>query len=215
MAKARSRSRSSGSFDTVLERATDSQRERFAQLTGLGATADNGDELRSRLDAAANLHSALTWLQGARDDDAAASVLSAAAQIDGAAGSRWRTAETDRSAVAERLHQYYADGFGLHRPVRVGLGDADIDLTILSTGEWVNNAIDLQTDAAARRFAYDHAAAVVPMPESGAWSRAAETRLAECLVQETRFVDGQLYRMTGWESQDDGGAYVLHDWLIR
>lgn len=191
-------------FDTVLEGATDSQRARFAQMAGLGGAAGNGDELRSRLDAATNLHSALGWLQSSRDDDAAAGVLAAAAQLDAAAGSRWRTAETDRSAVAKRLHQYYAAGFSDHRPVRVGLGDTDIDLTILSVGEWVGGPIDLQAGEGATRFAYDHAAIVVPQPESDAWRRAAETRLAECLVQETRFVDGQLYRMTGWESQPDG-----------
>ncbi|WP_292643759.1 hypothetical protein [Nocardioides sp.] len=61
-----------------------------------------------------------------------------------------------------RLHQYYADGFGDHRPVSVGLGDADIDLTILSAVEWVRNSIDLQADEVTTRFAYDHAAVVVP-----------------------------------------------------
>jgi transcriptional regulator with XRE-family HTH domain len=50
-------------FDTVLESATNSQRERFAQLAGLDKVAGNGDEMRSRLDAAVNLHSALAWLQ--------------------------------------------------------------------------------------------------------------------------------------------------------
>ncbi|WP_406027357.1 hypothetical protein OH802_09785 [Nocardioides sp. NBC_00850] len=191
-------------FDTVLEGATDSQRERFAQLIGLGRGAGAGVELRSRLDAAANLHSALGWLQSGRDDDVAAGVLAAAARMDAAAGPRWRMAETDRSAVAHRLHQYYADGFGDHLPVCVGLGDANIELTILSAAEWVSNPVDLQADVAAKRFAYDHAASVVPKPDSDTWRRAAETRLAECLVQETRFVDGQLYRMTGWETQSDG-----------
>ena len=191
-------------FDTVLEGATDSQRERFAQLIGLGGGAGAGVELRSRLDVAANLHSALGWLQSGRAGDVAASVLAAAARMDAAAGPRWRMAETDRSALAQRLHQYYADGFGDHRPVCIGLGDADIDLTILSAAEWVGKPVDLQTDEAANRVAYDHAATVVPQPDSDTWRRAAEARLAECLVQETRFVDGQLYRMTGWEVQSDG-----------
>lgn len=191
-------------FDTVLERATESQRERFAQLAGLGEAAGMSDALRSRLDVATNLHSALAWLQSGEDDDAAARVLAAAARVDAAAGPRWRMAETDRSAVAQRLRQYYADGFGDHRPVCVGLGDADIDLTILSEADWFSDPVDLQADEAAKRFAYDHAAAVVPKPDSDTWRRAAETRLAECLVQETRFVDGQLYRMTGWEAQPDG-----------
>ncbi len=191
-------------FDTVLESATDSQRERFAQLAGLGQATSSGDQLRSRLDAATNLHSALGWLQGGRDEDAAAGVLAAAARIDAAAGPRWRVAEIDRSAVAHRLHQYYADGFDGHRPVCVELGDVNIDLTILSAAEWLSNPADLHAEEAADRFAYDHSAAVVPQPDSDTWRRAAETRLAECLVQETRFVDGQLYRMTGWETQPDG-----------
>lgn len=191
-------------FDTVLEQATESQRARFAQLAGLGEAAGMSDALRSRLDVATNLHSALSWLQSGEDDDAAARVLAAAARVDAATGPRWRMAETDRSAVAQRLHQYYADGFGDHRPVCVGLGDVDIDLTILSAADWFSNPVDLQADEAAERFAYDHAAAVVPKPDSDTWRRAAETRLAECLVQETRFVDGQLYRMTGWEAQPDG-----------
>lgn len=191
-------------FDTVLEGATAAQRERFSQLAGLGAAAGNADQLRSRLDSATNLHSALGWLQRGHDADAAAGVLTAAARVDAAAGPRWRVAETDRAAVAARLHRYYGEGYGEHRPVRVGLGDAETALTILSTGAWVGDAIDLQADGAAKRFVYDHTAAAVPQPDSNAWRHAAETRLAECLVQETHFVDGQLYRMTGWESQPDG-----------
>lgn len=191
-------------FDTVLERATDAQRERFAQLTGLGEVARIRDALRIRLDGATNLHSALAWLQSGHDDDAAIGVLAAATQVDTAAGPRWRTAATDRSTVAEKLHQYYGDGFGDHRPVRIALGDADIDLTILSAAEWFSSSIDLQADEATGRFAYDHDAPAVPQPESETWRRAADTRLAECLVQETRFVDGQLYRMTGWEARSDG-----------
>ncbi|MER6937090.1 helix-turn-helix domain-containing protein, partial [Nocardioides sp. NPDC000441] len=66
-------------FDTVLERATDAERERFERLAGLGAAAADGDELRRRLEASTNLHSAVGWLQGGRDDDAAAGVLAAAA----------------------------------------------------------------------------------------------------------------------------------------
>lgn len=191
-------------FDTVLEQATESQRARFAQLAGLGEAAGMRDAMRSRLDVATNLHSALAWLQSGEDDDAAARVLAAAARVDAAAGPRWRMAETDRSAVAQRLHQYYAEGFGDHRPVCVGLGDVDIDFTILSAADWFSNPVDLQADEAAKRFAYDHAAVAVPKPDSDTWRRAAETRLAECLVRETRFVDGQLYRMTGWEAQPDG-----------
>ncbi|GGU37459.1 helix-turn-helix domain-containing protein [Nocardioides albus] len=191
-------------FDTVLERATDDERERFERLAGLGAAAADGDELRRRLEAATNLHSAVGWLQGGRDDDAGAGVLAAAAQLDTATGPRWRTAETNRSAVAERLHQYYADGFDDRRPVQIDLDNASIAMTILSGADWLSRPLDLRADEAVGRFTYDHDAAVVPQPESNTWRLAAATRLAECLVQETRFVDGQLYRMTGWESRPDG-----------
>ncbi|MBC7274965.1 hypothetical protein [Nocardioides sp.] len=97
-----------------------------------------------------------------------------------------------------------ADGFVGRHPVRIDLDDAAIDLTILSADDWISSAVDLQGDEAGQRFTYDHDAAAVPRPASETWRRAAETRLAECLVQETRFVDGQLYRMTGWEPRSDG-----------
>lgn len=188
-------------FDTVLDRATPAQRERFEQLTGLASgVPDATDELRARLDAATNLHSALNWLQSEGDRDAAAGVLAAAARLGTANGPRWRVAETDRSAVAAKLHQFYADGFAEQRPVRVGLGDADIDLTVLSSADWLGSVVDLQADEEGPRFTYDHDAVAVPQPESDLWRNVAETRLAECLVQDTRFIDGQLYRMTAWES---------------
>lgn len=60
----------------------------------------------------------------------------------------------------------------------------------------MSSPVDLQTSEVGQRFTYDHEAVAVPRPASVTWRQAAATRLAECRVQETRFVNDQLYRMT-------------------
>lgn len=195
-------------LDTMLrQRASDDERARFNKLAAAVLTVerDRAVELRARLAQADYLHSALAWLGSSGRGDKAEDVLAAAVRIDAMRGARWRRGETHRANVASALHRYYAEGFNEHRPVSASLPGAEVHLTVLSSPDWLAHPWDMLTeDGASGRFVYEHhAAAPAPLTSAG-WRRAAEARLAECLVDQTRFTDGRLFRMTGLRPDRSG-----------
>jgi hypothetical protein len=194
-------------LDTLLEQSSDQARERFESLAReVDAERERRDELESRLAAASNLHSALDWLGQLGSADPNTNVLAAALKgTEGRYDAAWRTSSVDRAQVAELLHDYYRSGFDDHRPVLAKWAGGEVRLTILSTANWLCRAADLRNiEGSDPRFVFDREPDSVQLPTSSKWRRAAEARIADCLVNGTRFVDGTLYRMTGWRSDECG-----------
>ena len=195
-------------LDTMLrQRASDDERSRFNELAMAVLTVERhrAVELRARLAQADHLHSALAWLDPGDRGGMVEDVLATAVRIDAVRGRRWRRVAIDRADVASVLHRYYADGFAEHCPVSAWLPGAEINLTVLSSPNWLADPWDmLADDGMSGRFVYEHHAAEPAHTTSAAWRRAAVARLAECLVDQTRFTDGRLFRMTGLRPNPSG-----------
>lgn len=173
--------------------------------TSTRTSSNRAVELRERMAQAVDLHSALSLLDARGRGDAAADVLATAIRIDAIRGTRWRCIETNRAHVAATRQRYYADGFNEHRLVSASLPDGTAHLTVLSSPDWLDRLWDMMAvDGAGNRFTYEHHADEPAQLTSAVWRRAAETRLAECLVDQTRFADGRLYRMTGLHPTPSG-----------
>lgn len=169
----------------------------------------------ARLSAATHLHSALDVLDSARAAERGTAfndvVASATALSDRAAAGEVSRQSPGRHGIAQLIHDYYEAGYGSHRPVDVrGLSGEPVRTTILAAPAWLGASGDLR--AAHHDFAFDGMAPVPELPRSPALYDGAVRRLAECLVNETRFVDSPLYRLTGYDMSGGNARASFGTW---
>ncbi|KRF35510.1 hypothetical protein [Terrabacter sp. Soil810] len=186
-------------LDTLLSRATEDARERFAELRFCGAAdSSQAAESATALQGATHLHSALEFLAELR---ASAPGASHAAVANGAAALHRDEpiAHVDRRAVADRLLDFYSTESGLAGAVRIQSSEGDMTTTLVTPhGSLAPRNTGVPSFGFARR------AAAPPLLASPALLAAAESRLARCLTGDTRFSDQPTYRLVDVEDESGG-----------
>lgn len=216
-------------LDTMLDRAGDDVKHRFAQLRGDvpdGQGRERSEPWRRRLDADRNLAAALDWLDGIRHEPSGTSRRDVEALLCGGGAARVRERASargtlDRSCAAQVVRDFYGappPGYG---NVSVHCGPRRHATTILSRKEWLVGRLDLREETGA--FELVHGMPADDVPVSPAIADAALQRVAEILVGRTRFVDAPVYRLlrppegelaTGTEFAVDTFAHYALTWDV-
>ncbi len=198
-------------LDIALARAEADERNRFdtlrappSQPVDLEGAAI--EEWGRRLAEARHLHGAIRWLSDRGDDTgppvAERIIAQAARRARGVTA--WHThpaaAEPGRSAV-ECLRAFYRNGIGDHGFLDVTVGGTTLTTSMLVHDAWLHLAQDL--DGRRDRFRYDPSPPPEP-PSSADLTAAAVDRIGDVLVDDTRFVDGEIYRLTRLDVGPDG-----------
>lgn len=197
-------------LDTVYERATEQERERFAELVSRGQERPAGASREGVTDAAlvqaeqrlgsdTNIAAALEWLDEQAGWRAGTSRARVAAELAAIDVSRLRDRAVERARVSQRdLRRVLADYYGQGSPgsgtYAASFGDdASIATTILTRPEWLDIACPLRSPS--DRLSLGRSARTAPGRLDEAGSAAAVRRLAESLELGTRFVDMPLYQL--------------------
>ncbi|KRC90082.1 hypothetical protein ASE25_11370 [Terrabacter sp. Root85] len=186
-------------LDTLLSRATEDARERFAQLRLTGAT-DSSQVAESvvALQGATHLHSALQFLDELRGSSPGTS-LAAVANRAAALTRDEPTCHVDRRVVSDRLLDFYSTESGLEGAVHIRSSEGDMTTTLVTP----------YGGLAARKsrvpsFGFARRASAPPLLATPALLAAAETRMAGCLLGGTRFSDQPTYRLVDLKNEPDG-----------
>ncbi|MDC5696836.1 hypothetical protein OO014_06160 [Intrasporangium calvum] len=216
-------------LDTMLDRAGDDVKHRFAQLRGDvpdGQGRERSEPLRRRLDADRHIASALDWLDGIRHEPSGISRRDVEALLGGVGAARVREGArargtVDRSCAAQVVRDFYGDPPPGYGNVSVHGGPRRHATTILSRKEWLAGRLDLREETGA--FELVHGMPADDVPVSPAIADAALQRVAEILVGRTRFVDAPVYRLlrapegelaTGTEFAVDTFAHYALTWDV-
>lgn len=188
-------------LDVLLERSPDAVRERFWAWRDPRPVSVDPDlaEWRSRLAQAPHLRASAAWLGGGDASGVAAMedrVVRRAAAL--ARGEHRRRApalagsEPGRAYVA-RLQDFYRTRLDGHGFVEVAVDGNCVATSMLAEPRWIGLRTELVGDD--RRFSFDATPPPLTAPMAGT-TTAAALRLSQVLVDQTRFVDGELYRLT-------------------
>jgi hypothetical protein len=201
-------------LDVLLEQSPDAAQERFWAWRERAVESRDADigEWRSRLAQAQHLHGPLAWLRAYAEDDATLeeTVAAHAARLRAdQVPQRGHVDDADpgRTGV-EHLQQFYREGVGRHAFLEVVLDGRPLSTSMLTTSQWLGARAELADDDG--RFGYDPTPPPILRPEVGSVA-AATRRLGEILAHETRFIDGELYRLT---RVDVGPAGIEADFAI-
>lgn len=189
-------------LDVMLIQASADEQERFhvlrTQASTPGPSRDDGlEEWGRRLAEARHLHGAIQWLTR-REESPGRPVVDrviayAAGRARGATSRHAGAGDAEPGADAvETLRSFYRNGFGNHGFLDVLVDGMRIPTSMLVEEQWLGLVQDL--DAPSTRFRYDPTPAPVP-PLGATLTAAAVDRIGDVLVDETRFFDGELYRL--------------------
>lgn len=192
-------------LDTLLAKASDDEKKRFAAAAGLSSeAAENVDrQTLERLDSDPHITAALNWVDqvSASAPGAARSAVikrlssTSLAYIQARANDR---STVSRQQVAEALSDYYGEtdpDFGTYR-VRLE-GKSEALTTILTRSDWVG--LEHKIPSSSEKFAYES-------PDADAQGSTdvekALSRIAETLLANTRLVNSPIYRLLDAEISD-------------
>lgn len=192
-------------LDTLLEKASDTDRRRFAQLAGLAETAGRegdyeGAELRLRADP--HIGDLLEWLDrhaGWAPGTARRKVVErlAVSDVGELNERRQRRAQITQTQVSNALSAYYGTHPGLGT-YRGHCGNDSFSTTIVSRPDWLDlkTALTVETD---RLQLVNNSAAHQELELDQFAADHAVNRLVEALAIETRIYDLPLYRLVDIE----------------
>ena len=187
-------------LDTMLERATDEQERRFTGLMAPPATRQQGraGRWRRRLEANADVGSALDWLDGIRPEPVVTSRGEVEALLNGGGAERFRArararGALHRAAAADIVRDFYGtspSGYG----TLVVTSSSGLQATTLLSRE-LGPGLHLDLRSGIADFELVHGSPRVEVPMTPVLVESAVNRVAEILLARTRFVDAPVYRL--------------------
>ncbi|KRB42984.1 hypothetical protein [Terrabacter sp. Root181] len=186
-------------LDTLLSRAAEDARERFAQLRFAGVAEPAAvTESATALQGAEHLHSALEFLDELRGC-APGTSFEAVAKRAITLSRDDPIAHVDRQDVADRLVDFYSTESGLAGAMHLQSSEGVMTTTLVTPhGGLAPRNMGVPSSGFARRTA------AAPLLATPALLAAAETRLARCLLGGTRFSDQPTYRLVDVDHESGG-----------
>jgi hypothetical protein len=188
-------------LDTVYERASDTERARFAELLGEDPTVDMSPdtvEAEQRLDADPHIGAALEWLDRSARWPPGAARRAIAARLTAVNVQDLHNRSTRRSWVGQRevagaLGQYYEHGIGDHGLYTGRIGADTMNTSVLTCPAWLDLGSELRPQ-------HDRFTVPSALPDAGIdldehAANLAVQRLTETLAMNTRLVNSPIYRM--------------------
>lgn len=189
-------------LDVMLTQASAHEQERFQALRDQASAPASGmddglEEWTRRLGESRNLHGAIQWLERREQSPGppvAERVIACAARRARGTTSRHTAGNGEpRTGAVDALRSFYRRGIGDHGFLNVDIDGTRRPTSMLVREEWL--ALTQALDGQSAWFGYDPRPAPDP-PSDAALTAAAVDRIGDVLVDGTRFIDGELYRLT-------------------
>jgi hypothetical protein len=202
-------------LDATLERATDAERARFAELTGEAPAAGRPSDTAgadSRLAADPHIGAALEWIDRHAQWTPGTSrraVASRVASVDSQAlhDRATRRGWVSQRDVAETLTAYYGQHAGDHGLYTGHIGPDTVNTSVLTCADWLD--LDCELRPPNDRLSVASARPEADFELDAHAANLAVQRLAETLSMNTRLADSPIYRLLSTEIREHhlGGSF--------